>query len=191
MFTTIILLIIGSLLIFLNIRAINKEKNSFEGMLNETSDNMREFEVEIGKLRREFAETLLELQTQIVDLEKMIKSKEDLNNNEDENIGIIEEYSSQDKKSYEVENGNHKEIEENDDKKISNLEIKNIHLEQTDEIEESEEEKKDVENNESNNSIKINEIEKLIEEGLSLEEISDKLKIGKGEILLIKELYLK
>jgi Skp family chaperone for outer membrane proteins len=81
MFTAIILLIIGSVLIFLNIRAINKEKNSFQGILGETSDNMKEFEVEIGKLRREFAETLLELQTEISNLEKKLEDNSSANNN--------------------------------------------------------------------------------------------------------------
>ena len=41
------------------------------------------------------------------------------------------------------------------------------------------------------NNIKIDDIEKLLKEGCSIEEISERLEISKGEILLIKDLYLK
>ena len=48
----------------------------------------------------------------------------------------------------------------------------------------------DLSDNSSNN-IKINEIKDLLKQGLSIEDIAGKLNIGKGEVLLIKELYLK
>lgn len=41
------------------------------------------------------------------------------------------------------------------------------------------------------NKLRIKEVRDLINKGLSIEEIADVLKVGKGEILLIKELYLK
>ncbi|MBC8062250.1 MAG: hypothetical protein H7Y18_16500 [Clostridiaceae bacterium] len=41
------------------------------------------------------------------------------------------------------------------------------------------------------NNIKINEISDLIKQGFSIEDIAGKLNIGKGEVLLIKELYIK
>ena len=50
--------------------------------------------------------------------------------------------------------------------------------------------KMNVSNN-SNNSVKINEIKDLLKQGLSIEDIAEKLNIGKGEVLLIKELYLR
>jgi len=43
----------------------------------------------------------------------------------------------------------------------------------------------------SNNGVKINEIRDLLKQGKSIEDIAEKLNIGKGEVLLIKELYLK
>ena len=46
-------------------------------------------------------------------------------------------------------------------------------------------------NSNSNNSVKINEIKDLLKRGLSIEDIAEKLNIGKGEVLLIKELYLR
>lgn len=41
------------------------------------------------------------------------------------------------------------------------------------------------------NNIKIGEIRKLIHEGKNIDEICEMLNMGKGEVLLIKELYLQ
>lgn len=46
-------------------------------------------------------------------------------------------------------------------------------------------------NKSSSNNVKINEIEDLLKQGFSIDDIAGKLNIGKGEVLLIKELYLK
>lgn len=42
----------------------------------------------------------------------------------------------------------------------------------------------------NSNNIKIEEIKKLIDEGKNIDEICEILNMGKGEILLIKDLYL-
>lgn len=44
---------------------------------------------------------------------------------------------------------------------------------------------------EKKNNVKIDEVRELLDKGLTLEDIAQKLQIGKGELLLIKELYLK
>nr|WP_242947144.1 hypothetical protein [Clostridium haemolyticum] len=44
---------------------------------------------------------------------------------------------------------------------------------------------------EETNSLKLKQVQELIDKGLSVEEIANILKVGKGEILLIRELYLK
>lgn len=41
------------------------------------------------------------------------------------------------------------------------------------------------------NSVKLEEIKKLIDKGMNEDEIAEVLHIGRGEMLLIKELYLK
>lgn len=41
------------------------------------------------------------------------------------------------------------------------------------------------------NSLKVDEVKKLLSEGINEDEIAQRLAIGKGEVLLIKELYLK
>lgn len=45
--------------------------------------------------------------------------------------------------------------------------------------------------NDKSNNNKINEIDKLLKQGNDIDEIANKLNIGKGEVLLIQELYLK
>lgn len=166
--TSIMLLIIGSLLIFINIRTINKEKNSFKGILNKEEINLQGVQIEIGKLRKEFAETLLELQTEILYLKKKIDNKYSIHKN---NL----EY--------------HKENENNNDKiedivDIDFNKVKNIKNDQ--ELKES-----NLDSYEETNSLKLKQVQELIDKGLSVEEIADILKVGKGEILLIRELYLK
>lgn len=166
--TSIMLLIIGFLLIFINVRTINKEKNSFKGILNKEEINLQEVQIEIGKLRKEFAETLLELQTEILYLKKNIDNKDSIHKN---NL----EY--------------HKENKNNNDKiedimDIDFNKVKNIKNDQ--ELKES-----NLDSYEETNSLKLKQVQELIDKGLSVEEIADILKVGKGEILLIRELYLK
>ncbi|WP_242845695.1 hypothetical protein [Clostridium novyi] len=156
------------MLIFINIRTINKEKNSFKGILNKEEINLQEVQIEIGKLRKEFAETLLELQTEILYLKKKIDNKYSIHKN---NL----EY--------------HKENENNNDKiedivDIDFNKVKNIKNDQ--ELKES-----NLDSYEETNSLKLKQVQELIDKGLSVEEIADILKVGKGEILLIRELYLK
>ena len=66
-----LLLLVGSILIFLNVRALRKEKDSFQFTLNNAGNDMEEFEVQIGALRREFTETILELQIEIEKLNNL------------------------------------------------------------------------------------------------------------------------
>jgi hydroxymethylpyrimidine pyrophosphatase-like HAD family hydrolase len=144
------LLVIGIALVVFNIRAIKKEKSSFNNIFRNTEEDMREFEVRLGEVRREFSETILELQKEIQELKKTYTNE--INDAKD-NEKIHEEIN--------------KEI---------NKEVENDTL---------------IENKTTNNSVKIEEINKLLVKGYSVEEISKRLAIGKGEVLLIKELYLK
>ncbi len=180
MVTTIALLILATVLIVFNLKAISKEQGSFKGVLNNAENNMEEFQVEIGKLRREFAETLLEVQTQLVDLEEKIEnSNYNINIKKDD---ILKNENAKDTNAYqEIVKYNDKindvvDIDFNNTKKSEKSATK-IEM---DDAKES-----------LNNNIKVKEIQKMLDEGLSIEEISNNLKIGKGEVLLIKELYLK
>lgn len=170
----IVLLSIGALLVFFNIKAFKKEKTSFNNIFHNTEENMEEFEVGLGELRREFSETILELQKEIQEL-KRSQGKYD---GTDENYEAI---------SYnDITNQNTEENSEELSEEINNIEIESEKIKEN-EVSINIEEK----NTTNNNSVKIDEINKLLAEGLSIEEIGARLSIGKGEVLLIKELYLK
>lgn len=121
----IILFLIGIILIVFNIRAIHKEKNSFQTKLDQKKESTRDVDVEIGKLRRDFGETIFELQ---------------------------------------------KEIKKNDGKSEITEQVSKF---------------------ENYNNVKIDEIKKMLDGNVSIDEISKITGIGKGELLLIEELYIK
>lgn len=161
------LLIIGIILLVFNIKAIRKEKSSFKNVFHNTEEELMEFEVRLGEVRREFSETILELQKEILELKK-----ESLRNNE---INNAKEHKKIDEEIIEETVGADFQTEEIKDERVKPA--GNNHI--------------NIENNTKNNSVKIEEINKLLHEGLTIEEISIKLGVGKGEVLLIKELYLR
>ena len=74
---------------------------------------------------------------------------------------------------------------------FAKMDIKNLrenidNLKGTQVIEESSEEN-DFSNSEKSNNVE--EVKKLIEQGVSIDDICKILSIGKGEVLLIKDLY--
>lgn len=159
----VILLAIGLILIFINIRVIKRDnKDLFEEKLNRISPNSEDYNFEIGQLRKEFGETIFELQKEIESLKEEIESIKKLNlktkekNFTDDNIN---------KSNHEV----HKKVDVVVDNNI------------TDEDNDMGEEE----------NLKAKEIKKLMKDGLSTDEISQRLNIGKGEVLLIQKLYIK
>lgn len=289
----ILLLFIGAVLIVLNVNAIKKEKKSFSGTLKDKENNMQDYEIEIGKIRRDLSETVLELQQEIEALKEErktnnLKEVRNEDNREDRefyknlyegNSQNDEKITSENLKSQDVEQRPTeifiKELEtvQNDklnEKDKNEIEHKPINViesvtesnvvEQSKEEAEKEPEKQNEENfnekkdekvikeekrgkntnqnyrannnqrkktkqnknyaNKTNNSlnnypkvdennkrdeisksnesskssgnnVKVNEIKTMLDEGLSIDEISEKIGIGKGEVLLIKELYIK
>ena len=147
-----LLLFVGSILIILNVRALKKEKGSFQLTLDNAGDHMEEFEIQIGALRREFSETILELQMEIRNLNRDFNSCNSKTNSN-------ETIKKTNKKQIDIQNINKEEV--------------------------------NIKENNTANSVKINEIEKLLSQGLSIENIAEKLSMGKGEVLLIKQLYIK
>lgn len=175
------LLLIGILLIVFNVRAIRREKNSFNNIYHDEIEDMREFEVRLGEMRREFSETILELQKDIEELKDRVRDlAEDaaavpaevdptiINNRKTKNLE--EKPSKVSRKNYENRT---EELSSDEPQKAQDDKIKEESYTGT------------------SNSVKIEEINKLLSMGLSLEEVSKKLGIGKGEVLLIKDLYLK
>jgi len=157
------LLVIGILLIFFNIKAVKKDETSFGKVFRNTEADMTEVDVRIGELRREFSETILELQKEIQKLQKndvnyLSIDKEELTEKDIENENIEQESNLNEDLNI--------SLKEDTINKMEDIKIKS-------------------------NSIKIEEINSMLSMGYSVEDISTKLGIGKGEVLLIKELYLK
>lgn len=146
-----ILIVIGVILVVLNYKALKKDETSFSDMLKYKQKDMTEVEVEIGAIRRDIAESLTELQKEILDIKQHIN----FNNN-------VEDI---------------KENLETDEELISNN-LTSID-EEVDVI------------NEIDNKNKTEVIRELISLGLNDEEICEKLSLGKGEVLLVRNLYKK
>lgn len=195
-------LFIGILLFILNVKAIFKEKKDFSTIFKDKFDNMDEFSMEIGKLRTELGKTIYELQQEIEDLKKELNiyknednkevDKETLNNNSSQ---IIIESNKLNLAEFESDDD---EFEDNDYDKLKNNEISSeIELDNSyennknDDIININKQCEDSSNEEKKSSIKYEEINNLLKQGFSVDEISEKLNIGKGEVLLIIELYLK
>lgn len=146
-----ILIVIGVILVVLNYKALKKDETSFSDVLKYKQKDMTDVEIEIGAIRRDIAESLTELQKEILDIKQHIN----FNNN-------VEDI---------------KENLETDEELISNN-LTSID-EEVDVI------------NEIDNKNKTEVIRELISLGLNDEEICEKLSLGKGEVLLVRNLYKK
>lgn len=146
-----ILIVIGVILVVLNYKALKKDESSFSDVLKYKQKDMTEVEIEIGAIRRDIAESLTELQKEILDIKQHIN----FNNN-------VEDI---------------KENLETDEELISNN-LTSID-EEVDVI------------NEIDNKNKTEVIRELISLGLNDDEICEKLSLGKGEVLLVRNLYKK
>lgn len=162
---TFLLVLIGVLLIIINFKTIKNEKNTFKGTFDDVSSNLKDYDIEIGKLRKEFGETIFELQQEIQDLKGNIDN------------GKIKIYKESDIDNEYINS----DIEDNEDNE------EKVEIEQKAYIQNSDEYKL----NPQENNVKINEIKEMMDKGLSIDSISEKLGMGKGEILLIEKLYHK
>lgn len=174
-----LLITAGIVLIALNIKAALKKNNSFDKVLKNKEDNMQEYEVEIGKLRKEFAETIFDMQKDMESLkgrldslsEKELQYEVKINSDADTNINTNTNTNTDTNTNTNIDTA------PANDKNVQNDIREGIQKIETD--------------NHSSNNIKTAEVDKMIKEGFSDDEIAEKMKIGKGEVLLIKGLYLK
>lgn len=71
----LLIIIIGIILIFLNLKAITKEDKSFEKILaREEVNNNKDYDIEILKIRTDMAEIVLDLQKEIEKLKLALNS---------------------------------------------------------------------------------------------------------------------
>ncbi|KOR25874.1 hypothetical protein [Clostridium sp. L74] len=200
-----LLIAIGAILILINFKAIKKEKGSFSETLKDSIENIDEYKEEMGLIRKEFAETLIDIQKEIEYLKKELnvlkytyennmeakdsyKKNHDANYPKDSNNNLL-------KANY-IHNKDNENISQGISEKIINKNNKN-NLEKKSKSTKDNLKNKNIENDnyknslEDDNSIKVNKVNKLLKEGRTVEEICEILNIGKGEVILIKELYLK
>jgi len=173
-----IMILIGFSLVFFNLRGIKKENNSFNAILEkEKVNNNRDYDKEIILIRKDLAETVMDLQKEIEE----IKAKITRMNNVDSNYLKV---NHKDNNKEEIFNNDelesHKYIKES---VISKIDFSNK-IQQYDKVEDKEKIK--IDDNKSTD--KITKVKILIENGLTDDEICSELSIGKGEVLLIKGL---
>lgn len=178
----ILLIIIGVALIATNIRAIMREENNFSKAMIDAESNIDEVDMRLVEIRSEFAKTITELQREINDLKKvnhtvfikneLLEKRDDSDKNisNDEYINTLVD-----------------KIDSLDDNIFLQVENMGEVMDDLKEEEKDSNPKKDI----KGNSLKVEEVKALLAEGLSEEGIAQRLNIGKGEVLLIKELYLK
>ncbi len=176
-------------------------------------ENIDEYKKEIGLIRKEFAETLIDVQKEMEYLKKELNVlKHTYENNievetfykKNHNINYPKESYNNLFQSKYIDNKNDKNISKEINKKIMVNEIDTNNLEKNQKNHKgslkkkhskSDYHKKNIEKdnykNGLENSTKVNEVNKLLEEGHTVEEICEILNIGKGEVILIKELYSK
>lgn len=159
----ILISLIGIILIILNIKAIKKEDKSFKRILErEELDNDKDYDLEIISIRKDLAETVLDLQKEIEGL------KISINNIKNSNITIDNENNIENFKEYNLENILKEDV-------ISEINFSN--------------KSKILDYNLKNE--KLEKVKLLLENGLTDEKICEELSIGKGEVLLIKSLLKK
>ncbi|MFT8350722.1 hypothetical protein [Clostridium saccharoperbutylacetonicum] len=182
----LILLAIGIGLIIYNYRAIKieeKAKNTDEGLdipfervLSNSKEELEDYKIEIGILRRDIAESLTELQEEILEMkseinilkknEKLYENKEELKSNNVINSDLLIENSETSKESDDINENSLLKVDEED--VISEIKFS-----------------KETDSN------KTHKIKKLLEEGLTEEQICHELSVSKGEVLLVKGLFKK
>lgn len=177
----ILMIIIGILLIVLNLNAVIKEKKSFQHQLTVKQNSMEDYRVEIAKIKKEFSETILKLHEEIESLRygrKNPAAEVMLYNGRGQKI--TENIGLDDNEADSNSNYNPVNILENKD---GDRYSENIIVKQSEESTSGEQER------ETGNNVKIHKIRELLKEGMSINEVSEKTGIDKGEVLLIKELY--
>ncbi|MCI5726298.1 MAG: hypothetical protein MR274_01990 [Clostridium sp.] len=158
----IFLLLLGIILIIINIKAVKKDDNSFKNVLQYNKKDMSEATIAIGQIRQDVAESLTELQQDILEIKARLSKLEANSNNLD----------SSKEKGFTIDAERMEEVDRNELLDLEALVAKDEAI-----------------INEVDNKTKTDRIKQLIKEGYSDEEICNKLSVGKGEILLVKGLF--
>ncbi|MBU3098640.1 MULTISPECIES: DUF6115 domain-containing protein [Clostridium] len=160
-----LLIFIGLILIILNVLSIKKQNKSFNGVLGNAMGNIKDDDIRIGELRAEFSKSILELQSGIMEIKESMVKNDKIH------------------KDYEACHDNKENTITIDDTKSDNASI--TYIAKPDEIDSR------VLDEPNNSNEKVEEIKRLFSEGSSTDEVCEILHLGKGEVLLIKDLYIR
>ncbi len=207
----LILIAIGIILIIYNYKTMSKGTTSFEFTLNEEKENLNDYKLELGILRKDIGESLTELQQEIkaikINLNMTNDIEKEYDNILDRNIEKLEfdaEEMVMTKKESNIKDNINSEkvnVEEEISKEqseheevgsgvISEINFKNQEV-FDDIIDDSEFSNQPTDkNNEVPNELsKQQSITDLIKQNLTDEEICKVLSISKGEVLLVRNLF--
>lgn len=175
-----ILIVIGIVLIVYNYRAIKRNtiqfeikdtEKSFDTIFKDNQENLTDYQIELGALRKNIGESLTELQMDILEIKKELNMVK-INENLFENIDRVENTTKDDdiilKKEIFDETNN---IDKDNTDVISEINFEN-------------------DNNQAQSN-KTESIDNLIKKGLTDNEICHELSVSKGEVLLVRELFKK
>ena|GEM_PF-1059056 len=196
----LILLIIGLVLIVYSYRAIRLEhkneqddesaKISFRSVLEDNKEELNDYKMEIGILRRDIAESLTELQEEILGIKNDI--------NLFKNIGIVYDNKKEldENNLLDAENENHRNYDRTNDNENPESKLESNGIEKVDDdglsylmVEDGV--KSEIDFSQKFDSNKTQRIKNLLNKGLTEEEICHELSISKGEVLLVKGLFKK
>ncbi|MDD5794298.1 hypothetical protein ACTNDG_01075 [Clostridium sp. HCP1S3_B4] len=207
----IILVVVACILIFVNVKFGNKELSLKEYIdngnrlkINKDSEfqsklkniDFTDDKLQIGQIRKDVAESLTEIQKEIIKVNERIDLIEQKNNNiKKSKAKTINKVINDDLDEIVKDNTNNKESDqkqknESDFSETLHKKITNSNFNNKKHIKKNDNEYEGVINDISLDS-KTQRIKKLIKQGLSDEEICEKLHVGKGEILLVKGLLNK
>lgn len=146
-----LLIIVGLALILINYIPIKKSGNSFQDIFKKEDDLTKDYDIELMAIRKDMAESILDLQKEIEELKQIIKHSDNIVNTYDR-----------------------KDIDKIEEKEESNSVVCDIDF-------------NNVMSNEKNHKADI--IRQMINDGYRDDDICKELKVGKGEVLLIRGLY--
>ncbi|CUU50202.1 hypothetical protein [Clostridium beijerinckii] len=204
----LILLIIGFSLIVYNYRAIKRENNiskendaldiSFKSVLQDSKEELNDYKMEIGLLRRDIAESLTELQEEIIkikiDLKELKNVEEGYENKEDLEIqDFLDKYDIDDSINYGEDREDYKKSKR---LYIVDDSIMDLDEEYTESLTDADIDEEigvisEINFSDSADSNKTQSIKGLLNAGLTEDEICRELSVSKGEVLLVKGLFKK
>lgn len=96
----LILILIGIILIVINYKALRKNDNSFSNIYENKREDLNEVDMKIGQIRKDMAESLLEIQQEILKLKNVDKIDDNLIEVKNSKVKSTEKSKNKDEMKY-------------------------------------------------------------------------------------------